>query len=357
MTSQPPPEASAPTGPAMERPEVLASIGERGLVRRIAARAPTGPDTVLGIGDDAAALQFSDSHLTVVSTDRVPSDLIALDLGVMNYSMLGRYIVEVNVSDIVAMGAKPSAFLLNLSLPSTTSVDQFESLVDGVARRCEELSIGWIGGDCKRSDEPSFVGVAIGHALGAHLVCRDGASPGDSVVVTGSLGACGAALMYFSRSDQSVSVSSATEETLLQRLIEPVARLDLAGTLFSWASASMDITDGLGSSLLELAKATNCAIEISAEAIPIHPAAEEVGELFGIEPLNFALGIGLDLELLCTVGQGVTSPGVSIGTVSEGPSSESIIRSGGSSIHIGEGFEHFSRSATDSIVGRENARH
>lgn len=330
----------------------VGDLGERALidrVREIAVRYSVTPIP----RDDAAILAVDGGAKVVATTDRVPGDLLARRAGLMTAEELGRYVVEVNVSDLVAMGAAPLGFLLNIGLPNDFELGEFESLIDGVARRAAEVGAPLIGGDTKTAAGLQVVGVALGQIPpGCEAVRRDSARSGDELRVSGPLGGFGAALAYFFRGDTSRELPSTVVSRLRERLVHPTARIDLLAEVRQFCTACMDITDGLAESVLELERASGCAFQIDASLIPLDPLAREVAAFLDIDPIDIILGIGLDLELLHCSRDAHMSGSTAIGVTITGAVGGSTLRRDGAEVRLAEsrGFEHLQRDAASYVA-------
>lgn len=337
----------------MKSTGTVADWGERRLVRRIRSIVGELSPPSVGAGDDAAVIDLPNGSQVVLSTDRVPTDLLARRLGMMTFRDLGRYLVEVNVSDIVAMGASPSGLVLNLGLTPDTPVTDLFELVESAASRAEELGSKLLGGDTKVAAEDSFVATAVGYVNRGDALLRGTAQPGDQLAVSGDVGAFGAALSYFFREDTARRVTPEIEVYLTERLVRPVARFDLLGVLRTMkCSACIDITDGLGESIRELERAGECAFDVDINRVPVDPVVHAVAELLNLEWKEIVLGIGLDLELLvCSSSEVLPEAFTIIGSARETGGEASRIRlSNGDFREIpGGSFEHFSRDARDFV--------
>ncbi|OYR80757.1 thiamine-phosphate kinase, partial [Halorubrum ezzemoulense] len=198
--------------------------------------------------------------------------------------------------------------------------------VAGAVDVCEAVDAEYVGGDLDEHVEFTTATTAIGSVTDAGPVTRDGAEPGDALCVTGEWGRSAAALRLFKRGDDA-AIERANE---LFRFTPRVADgLALAGT----ATAMMDSSDGLARSCHQLAEASEVGIEIERDAVPVHPAVEEVAE-GSAERFELAAHFGEDFELLCAVPEEDVS-GVSeacpagltrIGTVVEGSDGDAAAR-------------------------------
>jgi thiamine-monophosphate kinase len=177
------------------------------------------------------------------------------------------------------------------------------------------------------------------------------------LALSGPVGAFGAGLAYFElrARGQAPELPAASVERLRERLVRPVPRVSLGPKLAATAActAAMDITDGLGQSLRELAEASGVCLEIDADAVPVHPLAESLSASVGLDPYEVAFGIGLDLELLLAVSSADAARELGLipfGRVSEG-SGIRFTRDGTSIEGVpGAGWEHFGGDARHRIA-------
>src|SRR4051812_32258242 len=107
-------------------PLKISDIGEKRLIQEFIRPLFNSADRVEGVGDDCAMLSAPEGQLWLFSTDRVPADLIAFRLGVLDHCGLGRYLARLNISDIAACGGTPVALLLNLGLPDDFPYEDFK---------------------------------------------------------------------------------------------------------------------------------------------------------------------------------------------------------------------------------------
>lgn len=236
------------------------------------------PDQELWIGDDAAVVRPPAGWL-VLATDATVAGVHA-DLSLVGIDDLGWKAVTAAVSDLGAMGARPSQALVTYCLPPKTDVDLLNS---GVAAAAAAYRCPVVGGDLSTSAQVVVSVTVVGSvADGPPPVRRSGASPGDVIVVTGPLGRSAAGLRGLREGP-----SAAAPADLAAAHRRPVARLAegevarLAG-----AHAMMDVSDGLSIDLDRLARASGVGVRL--ERVPVGPGAT----------LEEALGGGEDYELL-----------------------------------------------------------
>jgi thiamine-monophosphate kinase len=245
-------------------------------------------NTVLGIGDDAAVVEVPAGFQQVVSMDTLiagvhfPRDTPAGDIA---YKALA-----VNLSDLAAMAATPSWFLLSLSMPQTDT-PWLEAFAEGLRQTCAAFELQLIGGDTCHGVLSISIQVA-GLVPTGEFVTRSGARPGDLVLVSGRLGAAGLGLAHL---QNRIDLPQEWRAECLRALNRPRPRLELSDFLRRFASAAIDISDGLQGDLAHILKASQCGALIDRADVPVLPWIEQQN----LYPL--ALGAGDDYEICCTV--------------------------------------------------------
>src|SRR2546427_2912296 len=153
----------------------VGAIGERGLIRHLHARIPLGPGVVVGVGDDAAAVELG--PLVVVTTDSLVED-VHFRREWTPPRLLGRKALSVNLSDIAAMLASPRHATVSLCLPRDLPLAFVDGLYDGLLERAAETGVNLVGGNVSRSASGIMIDVTVlGQA--ARVVRRAGAVAGD----------------------------------------------------------------------------------------------------------------------------------------------------------------------------------
>ncbi|CRK58714.1 Thiamine-monophosphate kinase [Alloactinosynnema sp. L-07] len=272
--------------------QTVADVGEFGLIRRVTdGRAQPAP-TLLGPGDDAAVIAASDGRV-VASTD-VLVDGVHFRLDWSTPDQVGRKAVAVNLADIAAMGAVPTAVLVGLACPSSTPVQVIDELSAGMWAEAARARIGVVGGDMAAAETMVISITALGDLQGRKPVTRAGALPGDIVAVAGKLGWSAAGLAVLGRGFRSpVSVVGA------HRAPEPpyAAGPQAAD---AGATAMIDVSDGLLADLGHLCVASNVAIDVRTDLIEVHQRLVDVASALGADPRHWVLTGGEDHALAAT---------------------------------------------------------
>ncbi|MDD2767123.1 MAG: thiamine-phosphate kinase [Methylococcus sp.] len=262
-------------------------IGRYFAGQRIAHR-----ETELGIGDDCAVLKFVAETRLALTTD-------TLVAGVHFFSdadpeRLGHKALAVNLSDLAAMGARPQWALLALTLPESDS-EWLSAFARGFFRLAERYGVQLIGGDTTRG--PLAVTVqALGMLAGNTAIARSGARPGDSVYVTGSLGLAGLGLKL------KQGTAKAWDRAALDKLETPEPRVGFGLRLHEFATACIDISDGLAADLGHILEQSGVAAEVDCELLPLSPTVR--GYLADTGDWDLPLSAGDDYELCFTAPPG-----------------------------------------------------
>ncbi len=296
----------------MINPETpIRELGERGLLKHLRARIPGGPGVVVGIGDDAAAIETS--RETLVTTDCLVEGVHFLREWAPA-RLVGRKALTVNLSDIAAMAGTPRHAVVSLCLPPELPLSWVDGLYDGLLERSAETGVTIVGGNLAVSLAQVVVDVTL---LGQadKLLLRSGARPGDLVVVTGSLGASAAGLrllMQGARLDEDGALhktgvwteSSARAVThCLRAHLDPNPPLAFARALAEQdiVHAAMDISDGLSGDLRTLCDESDVSAWVDSAALPIDAAAASLERARGGDAAALALHGGEDYQLLLAV--------------------------------------------------------
>ncbi|HKV45465.1 MAG TPA: thiamine-phosphate kinase [bacterium] len=274
----------------------IASVGEFVLIDRLRRLVPTtGPGVVLGIGDDAAVLQFS--HPVVATCDSQVEG-VHFTWALCPPADVGWRALAVNLSDVAGMGGTPRHALISLVLPSDAALAMVEDLYRGIADAARAHAVSIVGGNVSATDGPLVIDVALlGEA--PHAVTRSGARPGDGVWVTGSLGKAAAGRFLLQHPEIQVPQRAALERAYRR----PSPRVG-AGRVLSTLGpdAMIDTSDGTASDLLHLVEASGVGVRLDEERLPLADGLGPVAQAAGIDPRAWALGGGEDYELLFTAG-------------------------------------------------------
>ncbi|MGB3081258.1 MAG: thiamine-phosphate kinase, partial [Saprospiraceae bacterium] len=180
----------------------IGELGEFGLIDRISSRFKLNrKDSLTGIGDDAAVLDYGGAPV-IVTTDLLVEG-IHFDLMYQPLKHLGYKAVIVNLSDICAMNAIPKHITVSIAISNRFSVEAIDELYEGIGMACNAYDVDLIGGDTTSSPKGLTISItAIGSVAADRIVYRSGAKPGDILCVTGDLGAAYLGLQILEREKQ-----------------------------------------------------------------------------------------------------------------------------------------------------------
>lgn len=298
----------------------------QGYLAPLAARFPGS----LGLKDDCAVLTLPPGHEFVVTTDAVAAGVHFFpddDPGDIAWKALA-----VNVSDLVAKGAKPIAYLMALALPQAPTHDWLFRFSAGLGSAQDRFGIALAGGDTDRRAGPLAITItAIGSIPKGRFVKRSTARQGDILFVSGTLGnsALGLKLCRDPALARSWRLTNRDTENLVRRYLRPEPRVALAPLVLQFATAAMDISDGLAKDLGRMVAASGVGARVLADSIPLSPSAARALTADRSLIADIVAG-GDDYEVLATVapadresfGAAAASAGVDvteIGEIDAGP--------------------------------------
>jgi thiamine-monophosphate kinase len=288
------------SSPNVDTSEQPAPSAEDDLIARYFRPIATHPGA-FGLTDDAAAIAPPPGCDLVLKTDGVisgvhffpddPADAVA------------RKALRINLSDLAAKGAAPLGFLLSIGLPAGLPPDWIRSFAEGLREDAVHYGCPLLGGDTDKSPGAITVYImALGSVPHGTMVRRKGARPGDVVVATGTIGdaALGLKLRLDPGAADRWGLDAAMAAHLRSRYLLPQPRTAIAEALRRYASAAMDVSDGLAGDLAKLARVSGVAAEVAAGEVPLSPAARRA---VAAEPalMETVLTGGDDFEVIATV--------------------------------------------------------
>lgn len=282
-------------------------MGERRLLEHIRSRIPLGSGVVVGVGDDAAAVQTG--PLTLVTTDSLVEG-VHFRRDWSPPRLLGRKALTVNLSDIAAMAGIPRYAAVSLCLPQELPLAFVDGLYDGLLERAAETGVQVVGGNLSGGQAIVVTVVVLGQA--DRVLRRSGALPGDLAVVTGTLGASAAGLRLLGQGAR-LGPEGELEKTgiwtessapglthCLCAHLDPSPPLAFARALSEQeiVHAAVDLSDGLTGDLLHICTESGVAAWIDPQAVPVDPWAARLEKARGGDALSLALNGGEDYQLL-----------------------------------------------------------
>ncbi len=235
----------------------LSELGELGLLAELERRG-----LIVGVASDAARLRDD-----LVATQDALIEDVHFRLDWLTWRDLGWRAAAVNLSDLAASGAEPEALLVTLAVPPATAAADVVAFYEGIA----EAGVPVVGGDTTSSALVAISVTALGRS--PRVPGRSGARPGDLLVVTGPLGAAGAA---FRRGEYT----------------RPPLRIEEGRTLGARAHALIDVSDGIAVDAAHIAARSGVRCVIELDRVPLAEGSTQAD-----------LGFGEDFELLGAVAE------------------------------------------------------
>lgn len=279
----------------------LRSLGEFGFIERIRQGCLIRPEGVVrAIGDDAAAFATSADQVTLLTTDLLVERVHFLREAISGVD-LGHKALAVNLSDIAAMGGSPREAFVSIAIPADCSLAYLEAIYAGMTDLARAHNVNILGGDTTASKGDLIINVALtGSVPEAELLRRDGARPGDLLVITGQIGESRAGLHLILNQIQADTPGLGR---LLGAHLHPKPHLREGRFLATSGAvhAAMDVSDGLANDLAHILNQSGVGARLHADQLPISKDLKTFCDVFELDPVQFALAGGEDYVLLCTV--------------------------------------------------------
>ena len=257
----------------------LQDVGEHAWIARMLRSLPRGRHTLLGPGDDAAAIRPTRRALLLTTDTLVEGTHFGP--GWESPAALGRRALRVNLSDVAAMGGRPLAALVALEAPARLPAAVLDGLMRGLASDARRAGVDVAGGNLVAGRRLAITVALVGEG-GRRLATRAGARVGDDVWMTGTIGGAGCAVRVL-LAGRRVRRPPVPVRVGAGRLLAPLAR------------AMIDVSDGLVQDLGHLCRASRVAAELDAHALPVAAACRRA---LGAGAIGFAATAGEDYELL-----------------------------------------------------------
>jgi thiamine-monophosphate kinase len=277
----------------------LKDIGERKLVEWLVDRIRPGPNTILPLGDDCAALSLGVGDLALATTtDPCPTPVTWL-LGGRRYFDYGWYSVLINLSDLAAVGARPLGVQLSIIAPPEMAFAEFADFFAGAEALARRLHCPIVGGNLKDGREFVVDGSAFGVQKRDRLLRRGGARAGDAVCVAGETGLFWPVVLARSRGLRLPGHVSANRKL---RILRPVPKVEIASGLAraGIATSCMDVSDGLFFTFQEMARRSGVDFVVDLRAFRLSPWARALCQTLDVDPLRVLRGWG-EWQLVLTI--------------------------------------------------------
>ena len=293
----------------------LSQLGEFGLIKN--ARdifKSLNENIVVGIGDDCAAIKLRKGFLLIATTDALVEG-IHFKLDYIQPYQLGIKSININLSDIAAMGGIPLHALLSIAVPPNISVNFMDDFFKGVKDGAKRFKVSIIGGNVSSSKNEFSINITVlGEVEEKYMPLRKGAKAGDKIFVTGYLGDSAAGLKILKKGK---GARGKGREKLINKHLMPTPRLEEGRFLAvkKLATSMIDISDGLASDIRRICEESKVGANIFIKNIPISKELKNFTssqlKTRGTHPadgssklktsLDFTIYGGEDYELLFTV--------------------------------------------------------
>lgn len=310
------------------------SVSEFGIIKQYFSRQVTNTAVNrLGVGDDCALMSIPDGYELAITTDTMVEGVHFFAGG--DPKQLGYKLLAVNLSDLAAMGAEPVSVTLALTV-SEVNEDWLKAFSEGLLGLANQVSVDLIGGDTT-SGSLTLTVQALGLVPQGQAMLRSTAKVGDLIFVTGCLGEASLGLKI----EKGYPCSS--PDRALKRFHQPVPRVKEGLAIRDYATACIDLSDGIASDLKHILEKSAVGARIDWEKIPLSKEVDEYIKSTG--DWQIPLSAGDDYELCFTVSPDkidlIQSGFTQVGVI-EAEAGLRIQRFGVTEELVVKGFEHFS---------------
>lgn len=247
----------------------IKQLGEFGLINRLAKDIKTDKSVIVGVGDDAAVLEYSKKEYLLLTCDMLVED-VDFKINYAAPQQIGWKAVCCSVSDVAAMAGIPKWMVISIAIPKHLGLKTVDGIYAGIKKAAAKFKINIVGGDISHSEKLVIDVTMLGTVRKSRLIKRSGAKPGDAIFVTGTLGAAvrlGKHLNFTPRLGES-------------RILAENFRIN----------SMIDISDGLSSDLGHILRMSKVGAVIYEKLLPKTKGAS----------LDDVLSEGEDFELLFT---------------------------------------------------------
>ena len=270
----------------------LSDFSEIELIGRISRKIKLfSKDIAKGIGDDAAVVNYNKQYYLLLTTDSLVENVHFSKF--FTPEQIGMKAIEINVSDIAAMGGFPKYALVSLIIPKNIDINFIDKLYDGINKAVKKYEISVIGGNLSNGKEISATIAMLGFVEKKNLRLRSDAKANDLIAVTGNLGASAAGLQLLKAKMKGSSINYH---------LNPKSKLNAARLLAKYGINAMeDISDGLAAEVRNICNESKVGAVIYKEKIPINKDAIIDSKKLNRDPYDLALYGGEDFELIFTM--------------------------------------------------------
>ena len=286
----------------------MESPGEFELIARLTRHLTTRPEVVLGAGDDCAILDLPGPDLVLLTCDSQVEG-VHFSFEIASPEQIGRKALAINLSDIAAMGGEPRYALVSLILPRRLSFPLLDGIYTGLHQEAERYSTAIVGGNISGAGkgEQLIIDITlVGTVERRHALVRSGASIGDILCVTGTLGNSAAGFSTLLHADQQYPLDAL--DYVRDRHRTPQPRIHEGRVLSQFGpgvvTAMLDISDGLSGDLWHICERSGVGARVELPQLPLSPQLRLIATKGERDPLEWALHGGEEYELLFTLSPG-----------------------------------------------------
>ena len=278
-------------------------LGEFELIERIRSHVEhRSGGTVIGIGDDAAALSPTPGNLLLSTCDCQVEGrhFLRHQIGA---ERLGRRLAAVNLSDIAAMGGNPRWALVSLVLPAGLDVEFIDDLYTGLVAELGRFHARIVGGNISSGETLMLDMTLFGEVGPDQILRRAGARTGNAILVSGALGSAAAGRAVL---EAGLDAEEAMPALIAHWTPEPRVREGRAIAQSGLATSMIDISDGLAAEVGHICEASGVGAVLEVAHLPVTATTHWICEQLGLDWVQLALAGGEDYQLVCT------APGMSV---------------------------------------------
>ena len=266
-------------------------------------------DSIVQVGvkqlDDAAVIKIAGGMSLVIASDFVRgSGFFLFELGHLNYFDVGYYLVVANLSDLAAMGARPTGLTTTIRYSKRVTDDDFKQIFRGMDAAAKDYSTEIVGGDIGGYSEDVFAATAFGFMKTSQVLLRSNVHPDDLLCVSGTIGLPITALLYFKEvKEKGFQLSPEQEERILESWRRPKARIT-EGALLAESGlghACQDISDGLKATIDQVSALSGQTFSVREAALPIDDSTRAMATFLGVPASQIAMSASVDFSLLFTI--------------------------------------------------------
>ncbi|TET16973.1 MAG: thiamine-phosphate kinase [Candidatus Cloacimonadota bacterium] len=256
---------------------------------------------LVGFGDDSAFYKIPTGKYSCITTDAFVENT-HFSLNYFPLYNIGTKSLVSALSDIAAVGGTPSVAVLSLFLRKGIVDTMIDDMYRGIRETAKKYWVNVVGGDTVKAHELALVFTIVGEIDKSQITLRSGAKPGDSICVTGNLGASYIGQMVL---EQKMDIDTLGFQKIVNKHLNPEARIDESKKILQHLKvhAMIDISDGLSTDLLHIAQESRVNIYLEANKIPIAEKTLRAAAHFELNAIETALKSGEEYELLFTIPQ------------------------------------------------------